>query len=145
MYHSPVSDRHDKTIGRAADCDLVLQDDTVSRLHAVVSATPEGYLALQDSGSRNGTFLHRRGTWIRVRRVILGADDRIRLGDRELPLERLVALFGSRREIRLREGYSARGKPLVLDRLLADLPKPKIILENPRRNPVTGDIEEGRK
>jgi hypothetical protein len=26
--------------------------------------------------------------------------------------------------------------------MLADLPKPKIILENPRRNPMTGDIEE---
>jgi hypothetical protein len=42
----------------------------------------------------------------------------------------------------LREGYSVRGKPLLIDDILADLPKPKIVLENPRRNPLTGDIEE---
>jgi hypothetical protein len=37
-----------------------------------------------------------------------------------------------------------RGKPLVFDQHLLDLHKPKIILENPRRNPITGNIEENR-
>jgi len=31
---------------------------------------------------------------------------------------------------------------LLFDDILADLPKPKVILENPRRNPLTGNIEE---
>ena len=52
-----------------------------------------------------------------------------------MPLERLVELFGKRARVRLREGYSVRGKPLLFDDMLADLPKPKIVLENPRRNP----------
>jgi hypothetical protein len=59
-----------------------------------------------------------------------------------VPLDRLVELFGNHTRVRLREGYSVRGKPLLFDDMLADLPKPKIILENPRRNPMTGDIEE---
>lgn len=142
MYHSGVSEKDPKTIGRAANCDLQVEDDSVSRLHATVQPTEEGFLAVQDAGSSNGTFLHRNGRWIRVRRVILGTQDRIRLGDHELSLDRLTDLFGAHESIRLREGYSARGKPLVFEEYPGDLPSPRIVLENPRRNPLTGDIEE---
>jgi pSer/pThr/pTyr-binding forkhead associated (FHA) protein len=133
-----------KTIGRGADCDLVLKHDSVSRLHAGIEATEEGYLAIGDLQSSNGTFLHRNGRWIRTRRVILGTQDRIRFGDHEVELDELVALFGDQARVQLREGYSVRGKPLLFDQLLTGLPKPKIVLENPRRNPLTGDIEENR-
>lgn len=137
MYHSRM-----KTIGRAVDCSFVLDHDSVSRLHANIDVTKEGYLAVQDTNSRNGTFLKRNGRWIRIRRVILGMQDRIRFGDREVPLEQMVQLFGRQSRVRLREGYSVRGKPLVFEDFLANLPKPKTILENPKRNPVTGNIEE---
>jgi len=141
MYHSDMK-TNGKTIGRAGDCDLVLNHDSVSRAHADIEVTEEGYLAVQDSHSSNGTFLHRNGRWIKARKVILGSQDRIRFGDLEVPLEQLVELFGNHTRVRLREGYSVRGKPLLFDDMLADLPQPKIILENPRRNPLTGDIEE---
>ena len=131
-----------KTIGRTGECDLVLNHDSVSRLHANVDVTKEGYLAVQDSHSRNGTWLHRNGHWIRARKVILGTADRIRFGEREVPLEQLVGLFGQRGRVRLREGYSVRGKPLLFDDFPGERSKPKIVLENPRRNPLTGDIEE---
>ena len=141
MYHSDMNS-NGKTIGRENECHLVLNHDSVSRVHASIEVTGEGYLAVQDEHSSNGTFLHRNGRWIRTRKVILGTQDRIRFGDHEVPLDRLVELFGDRARIRLREGYSVRGKPLLFDDMLADLPKPKIVLENPRRNPMTGDIEE---
>lgn len=141
MYHSGMK-QSGKTIGRGSQCDLVLDDDSVSRVHADVEVTGEGYLAVRDANSSNGTYLHRNGHWIRIRKVILGTQDRIRFGDCEVKLESLVGLFGDRSRVRLREGYSVRGKPLLFDPLLTDLPKPKIILENPRRNPLTGDIEE---
>jgi pSer/pThr/pTyr-binding forkhead associated (FHA) protein len=133
-----------KTIGRATDRHLTLNHGSVSRLHARVEVTDEGYLSLQDAGSSNGTFLHRNGHWVRCRKVILGTQDRIRFGDCEIPLDDLVALFGRQHQVRLREGYSVRGKPLLFDDLLKDLPKPRKVLENPRRNPLTGDIEENR-
>jgi len=133
-----------KTIGRAGDCDLVLEHDSVSRKHAEVEVTPEGYLAVLDAQSSNGTFLSRNGRWIRARKVILGIQDRIRFGDQEVPLDRLVNLFESDSRVRLREGYWVRGKPLLFDHLHTDLHRPKVVLENPRRNPLTGDIEEVR-
>jgi hypothetical protein len=144
MYHSGVNDKDSKTIGRSASCDLHLEHDSVSRLHATVRITPEGYLALQDAGSSNGTFLNRHGHWVRARRVVLGTRDRLRLGEHELPLDELVDLFGESRRVRLREGYSARGRPLVFAGDPGQPSNSRVVLENPRRNPVTGDIEENR-
>jgi pSer/pThr/pTyr-binding forkhead associated (FHA) protein len=142
MYHSGVSEKDPRTIGRSPDCDLALEDDTVSRMHATVTVTAEGYLAVEDEASSNGTWLHRNGRWIRARRVVLGTADRIRFGDREVALDKLVDLFGRRGLVRLREGYTARGRPLVMDGLENEAARPRVVLENPRRNPVTGDIEE---
>jgi len=45
------------TIGSRPDSDLRLEDPTVSRKHAEISRTAEGFL-LQDTGSTNGTFLN---------------------------------------------------------------------------------------
>jgi FHA domain-containing protein/zinc ribbon protein len=47
------------TIGRSPDCDIFLDDVTVSRRHAVIERK-EGELAIEDLGSLNGTFLNRR-------------------------------------------------------------------------------------
>ena len=47
------------TIGRSPDCDVFLDDVTVSRKHAVILRR-EGDLVLEDQGSLNGTFLNRR-------------------------------------------------------------------------------------
>jgi len=143
MYHSDMKSSG-KTIGRANDCDLVLSHHTVSRMHASIEVSEEGYLAVQDVQSSNGTFLHRNGRWIQVRKIILGSQDRIRFGEIEVPLEQVVELFGNRTRVRLREGYSVRGKPLLFDDMPFELPKPKVVLENPRRNPLTGNIEENK-
>ena len=47
-------------IGRAAQCAMVLDDKTVSAVHAEVQATPTG-MRLVDMGSRNGVFLEGDG------------------------------------------------------------------------------------
>lgn len=133
-----------KTIGRGRECDLVIDDASVSRVHVEVDVTRDGYLAVEDRDSSNGTFLRRKGRWIRAERIVLGTDDRIRLGDHELSPQELVALFSGVSGVGLREGYSVRGKPLMFEKLLADLPAPKVIFEQPRRNPLTGNIEEKR-
>ena len=44
------------TIGRADDCMIVLQDDGVSRHHAVIESTPTGF-RVRDTGSANGIFV----------------------------------------------------------------------------------------
>ncbi len=133
-----------KTIGRGGECDIVLDHVSVSHNHASIHVTEEGYLAVHDSNSGNGTFLHRNGRWIRIRKVGLGTQDRIRFGEKEVPLDRLVEAFGNQVRVRLREGWSVRGKPLVFDQKFAGLSGQKVVLENPRRNPITGKIEEKR-
>jgi len=45
------------TVGRAADADLVLADELVSRRHARVSQSGAGAV-VEDLGSRNGTFVN---------------------------------------------------------------------------------------
>lgn len=142
MYHSGVNENDSKRIGRAMGCELRLEHDSVSRLHATVEVTGEGYLAVLDNDSSNGSFLHRNGRWVRIKRVVLGAQDRIRFGEEEVVLDRLVDLFDHRSRVRLREGYDVRGKPLLFESFTGENPRPRVVLENPRRNPLTGDIEE---
>lgn len=134
-----------KIIGRGSDCDIVLEHVSVSRRHASIHVTEEGYLGVQDSNSGNGTFLHRNGRWIRIRKVGLGTQDRIRFGEIEVPLDRLIEAFGKQVRVRLRDGWSVRGKPLVFDQTFTGLPRQRTILEKPRRNPITGKIEESRQ
>ena len=47
------------TIGRSPDCDIFLDDVTVSRKHAVLIER-DGDLYIEDQGSLNGTYLNRR-------------------------------------------------------------------------------------
>ncbi|GAB4149956.1 MAG: hypothetical protein Fur0037_18350 [Planctomycetota bacterium] len=63
------------TIGRAADCDLVVADSKVSRRHArlIVEA---GVAEIEDLGSSNGTLLNGH----RVRRRVLRPGDRLGIG-----------------------------------------------------------------
>ena len=131
-----------KTCGREPSCDLVLEDSTLSRLHARIELTGDGLVSINDAGSSNGTFVNRNESWIRVRRVTLCIGDRIRFGDIEVPLERLTALFGNRASIRL----EARRFPIRHGKTVATPLKGQVDhgpgLHKPRRNPATGKIEE---
>ena len=69
-------------IGRAPDCELVLRDTRVSRRHARLTAR-NGVLVLTDLGSTNGTRVNGH----RVTEVVLGAGDRILIGETTLLIE----------------------------------------------------------
>ncbi len=45
------------TLGRHSDNDLVLLESRISRRHARIVKTPQGYV-LEDMGSRHGTFVN---------------------------------------------------------------------------------------
>jgi hypothetical protein len=51
-------DRNGVTIGRGADCNLVIDDNKASRRHARIQQLPDGRIAVQDLGSSNGTLVN---------------------------------------------------------------------------------------
>jgi hypothetical protein len=62
-------------IGRSPECEIFLDDVTVSRNHAVLIARPNGY-AVEDQGSLNGTFVNRR----RIDTALLQGGDELQIG-----------------------------------------------------------------
>jgi hypothetical protein len=69
-------------IGRAPECELRLRDGKASRRHARLMAR-DGVLVLTDLGSTNGTRVNGH----RVTEVVLGAGDRIQIGESSLVIE----------------------------------------------------------
>jgi pSer/pThr/pTyr-binding forkhead associated (FHA) protein len=63
------------TIGRSPDCDVFLDDVTVSRRHAVALKQGDAFV-IEDQGSLNGTFLNRR----RIESAELSDDDELQIG-----------------------------------------------------------------
>jgi len=129
-------------IGRSVDSDLVLEHPSVSRQHARVERAEDGRLFVQDKHSRNGTFLFRSEQWIRVQRVSLCREDILRLGDQEVRPGQLASLYGAENRVWL---------PAVPQPSFAagdernETGKPgdgRTKIRKPRRNPVTGQIEE---
>jgi pSer/pThr/pTyr-binding forkhead associated (FHA) protein len=52
-------EKEQTSVGRSPDCDVFLDDVTVSRRHALV-VRRNGQYFIEDKGSLNGTFLNRR-------------------------------------------------------------------------------------
>jgi pSer/pThr/pTyr-binding forkhead associated (FHA) protein len=72
----PAGAQRRYTIGREADCDMTLQDLTVSRWHASLQREPAGWL-LSDLGSTNGTRLN---GWRVNAPMLVGPGDRVSFG-----------------------------------------------------------------
>jgi pSer/pThr/pTyr-binding forkhead associated (FHA) protein len=67
------------TLGRAPECEVFLDDVTVSRKHAVVTRGEDGY-TIEDEGSLNGTYVNRR----RVETAKLEDGDEVQIGKYKL-------------------------------------------------------------
>jgi hypothetical protein len=71
---------HDRTsLGRAPECEVFLDDVTVSRRHSVITRGPDGF-TLHDEGSLNGTYVNRR----RVESAKLEDGDEVQIGKYKL-------------------------------------------------------------
>jgi adenylate cyclase len=73
-YNFPI-DKDEVSIGRSKNTDISLRDSTVSRNHARIMLTKEGYF-LTDLGSYNGTEVNKKP----IQSIILKHDDQIKIG-----------------------------------------------------------------
>ncbi|MDR2974476.1 MAG: FHA domain-containing protein [Propionibacteriaceae bacterium] len=71
-------------IGRSDACELVLDDDYVSSVHAQLNHRSDGAWVLRDMGSTNGTFLNSNRI---TEPTVVTPDDVIRIGDVQMRLE----------------------------------------------------------
>jgi hypothetical protein len=69
-------DNSPQTIGRGEGCDIFIADPSLSRQHAQIRVTPNGYV-LEDLGSTNGSFVNERPV---PGGILLAPGDVIRLG-----------------------------------------------------------------
>ncbi len=69
------------SIGRRRDCDIVLADDSVSRVHAQLTFLKGGKLLLTDCKSTHGTFVIQNGEKKEVRQELISPLEKIQLGD----------------------------------------------------------------
>jgi pSer/pThr/pTyr-binding forkhead associated (FHA) protein len=67
------------SLGRAPECDVFLDDVTVSRQHAVITRGEDGF-TIDDEGSLNGTYVNRR----RVETARLEDGDELQIGKYKL-------------------------------------------------------------
>jgi pSer/pThr/pTyr-binding forkhead associated (FHA) protein len=68
------------TLGRTGANDVIIDDNSVSKMHASISASPNGGLLLADTGSTNGTFINdERIAYGKA--VPLRPDDKLTLGN----------------------------------------------------------------
>ena len=80
-------------IGRSPDCDVVFDDDTVSRHHAELRLEIDGW-TLVDLESSNGTFLTRDGLEERLGRSLVTRFDALRFGAVATTLPEIFRMSG---------------------------------------------------
>ena len=106
-------------IGRLASAHLVLDDERISRIHAVIEVAPDGAVSIIDMGSAEGTFVNGK----KVSRSPLKAGDQVALGGLRLVLEAAVPAASSRRR-RPRPGRRRPPLPPLLRRSWSASPPP---------------------
>jgi Zn-finger nucleic acid-binding protein len=80
VHHRVELDKHIIKIGRLATCDVVIESEAVSRLHAVIEVGAQ--LEIIDLGSTSGTFVNDQ----RVTRTALAIGDMIRIGPMQIEI-----------------------------------------------------------
>jgi pSer/pThr/pTyr-binding forkhead associated (FHA) protein len=80
-----------KSVGRTKENDIVVDDTSVSKLHASIALSSDGKLVLADTGSTNGTFIN--GNRIAYGKAEpISSSDKLAFGSVEVELEHIQTL-----------------------------------------------------
>ena len=78
------------TVGRDPSAAIVLQHETVSRVHAELVPVTDGQIYITDCASTSGTFIDEGGRWHEISQSFVGAGGRLRFGEVEVSVQRLL-------------------------------------------------------
>ncbi len=70
----PLDKKNSITVGRSSDCEIWIEDNTISRKHFRIDPTPQGF-TITDLKSTNGTYINHT----RIQTVPLHAGDKIQI------------------------------------------------------------------
>jgi len=84
------------TVGRARVCDIVIADETVSRMHARITDCGDGTCKFADCNSSGGSYLLDGERYVRLEKAVISLGDQICLGQfRTTPRRLLDAIAGN--------------------------------------------------
>ena len=129
-----------KTLGRSPKCDLAFGDHQLEEVHARLALRSDGSIWLLAANPGGKIQVERGSAWLAATRLRLCRGDRIRLGESELALDQLCALLGVSPE-ELLGGQALDSEIPGVDGPWP-LSAPRRVLERPRRNPGTGQVEQ---
>jgi TonB family protein len=124
-------------IGRLSSAHLRLDDERVSRIHAVVEVSASGEIHVIDMGSAEGTFVNGE----KVNKAPLKSGDELRVGE-----TRLVFLEGAEARSEVSEQATEQALPPVQEEVVA--PPPEVAaapVEEPEAPPPDLGTEEGEE
>ena len=84
-------------LGRSTRCDIPVDDDTVSSLHAQLQLTARGELFVTDCDSTNGTFLLVGGNKRRIHQERVGAEADLVFGECRFSASQLIEILRAAR------------------------------------------------
>ena len=79
-------------IGRGKDCDVILDDSSISRRHAELVLTTQGQWLLVDRHSQNGTSVKDGDRFRRISQEVIGPADTVQFGTLTLPASELLRI-----------------------------------------------------
>jgi len=81
-------------VGRSRECDVRLEDESISREHAVIAVRGNNSFEITDNGSMHGTFIDRGGAWVEVSEpMVVSGDIAIMLGRFQTTIGQLLTDF----------------------------------------------------
>jgi TIR domain/FHA domain len=102
-------------IGGAPTADILIEDGTISRRHAMLIALPDGRFQLIDLHTRNGTWVRIKGTFVSIdHSPPLALDDVVRIGSYETTIGELAEMQKRRADIFISYSHPDRDKARVI-------------------------------
>ena len=120
------ADKERKSIGRTKENDLVIDDASISKIHAAFVLNSDGQLMVADTGSTNGTFIN--GERMAYGRAFVIKDsDKLKFGTVEITLERVA---GEAEESVAAEDFSTQKDYTNFDQTLFVAENPAVVLNS---------------